>query len=161
MKLPLAAHSTENGAVGGCVGVLEPNDAAQTGGTVRGGLRNSSWEVQTQAGKGRQSIAGERRPCRVSGFPGYSSAECSYRTVRESLKVGNMNLDSSSPEMRIWFVVRTLVYENLQCLFVNKFVVWVLSDGCHLVQMCLNNRFRIERSSYCTPLLNNNCCCPR
>lgn len=93
MKLPLAAHSTENGAVGGCVGLLEPNDAAQTGGTVRGGLPNSSWEVQTQAGKGRQSIAGERRPCRVSGFSGFSAKDC-YRTVREWLKMGKLELGS-------------------------------------------------------------------
>ena len=54
-----------------------------------------------------------------------------------------MNLDSSSPEMRIWFVVRTLVYENLQCLFVNNFIFWFISDGRHMVQMCLNIRIRI------------------
>ena len=42
-------------------GLLEPNDAEQTGVTVGGRGQNSSWEVQKQAGKDRQSIAGGKR----------------------------------------------------------------------------------------------------
>ena len=38
--------------------LLELNDAEQTGGTVGGGGQKSSWEVQNQAGKDRQSLAG-------------------------------------------------------------------------------------------------------
>ena len=52
-------HGKQRG--GGCMGLLEPNDAEQTGCTFGGGGQNTSWEVQKQAGKDRQSVAGGER----------------------------------------------------------------------------------------------------
>ena len=44
---------------GGCVSLLDPNDAEQTGGTVGGGVQNSSCEVRNRLGKSCSQSRGE------------------------------------------------------------------------------------------------------
>ena len=57
MKLPLGAYSTETNAEVGAWVLLERNDKEKTGGTVGGGGRTVSWEIQKQAEKNWQSVA--------------------------------------------------------------------------------------------------------
>ena len=59
MTLPLGAYITETSTAVGAWVLLERNDKEQTGVQSEGAGRTVSWEIQKQAEKNRQPVAGE------------------------------------------------------------------------------------------------------